>query len=89
MRATLAAIVIALAAGAAASAADRPSGLDVWRSCRDDMKLICPNVGLLDPGAIKHCMTINFSRLGARCQTMAIRYREGSPDFASHKDRGG
>jgi hypothetical protein len=82
----LAAIVAALAASGVASAADRPSGVDVWLTCRDDVKAICPNAGLFNLDALKRCMKDNFGHLGPRCQAVVVRYQDGRPELASRSD---
>jgi hypothetical protein len=82
----LAAIVVAFAAGGVASAADRPSGLDVWLTCRDDVKVVCPNAGLFDLSGMKRCMKDNFGQLGARCQAVVVRYQNGRAELASRGD---
>ena len=81
----VAAIVAAFAATGVASAADQPSGLDVWLTCRDDLKVVCPNSGLFNLGALKRCMKDNFSQLGPRCQSVVVRYH-GRPELASRSD---
>jgi hypothetical protein len=81
-----AAIAAALAASGVASAADSPSGVDVWLTCRDDVKVICPNAGLFNLDALKRCMKDNFGQLGARCQAAVVRYRNGRPELASRNE---
>jgi hypothetical protein len=82
----LAAVVVAFAASGVASAADRPSGLDVWLTCRDDVKVVCPNGGLFNLGALKRCMKDNFSQLGPRCQAVVVRYHNGQAELASRSE---
>jgi hypothetical protein len=66
------------------AAADRPSGLEVWQTCREDAKIVCPGLGPLNQGALKSCMKGNFSQLGSRCQTIIRRYQEGRRDDENH-----
>jgi hypothetical protein len=82
----LAAVVATLAASGVASAADRPSGLDVWLTCRDDVKVVCPNTGLFNLDAMKRCMKDNFSQLGPRCQAEVVRYHNARPELAARSD---
>jgi hypothetical protein len=82
----VAAVVIAFGASGVATAADRPSGLDVWMTCRDDLKIVCPNSGLFDLGALKRCMRNNFSQLGPRCQSAVVRYQSGKSELVSRSD---
>ena len=86
MKIRLAAIVAAFAASGVASAADRPSGLDVWLTCRDDVKVVCPNAGLFDIPEMKRCMKDNFSQLGPRCQAVVVRFQNSRPELASRGD---
>ena len=86
MKIRLAAIVAAFAASGVASAADRPSGLDVWLTCRDDVKVVCPNTGLFNLDAMKRCMKDNFSQLGPRCQAAVVRYHNARPELAARSD---
>jgi hypothetical protein len=81
-----AAIVAVLVVGGVASAADRPSGLDVWLTCRDDVKMVCPNSSLLNVDGLKRCMKDNFSQLGPRCRAAALRYQSSRPELASRGD---
>jgi len=82
----VAAIIAAFAASGVASAADRPSGVDVWLTCRNDVKVVCPNAGLFDLSGMKRCMKENFSQLGPRCQAAVVRYHSGRPELASRGD---
>jgi len=66
-----------------AAAAERPSGFDVWQTCRGDIRTVCPGKGILNLGELKSCMRVNFSQLGARCQTIIRRY-EGVRRDESH-----
>ena len=59
------------------AAADRPNGLEVWQTCREDIRTVCPGRGILNLGALKSCMKVNFSQLGSRCQTVIRRYQGG------------
>ena len=86
MKMRLAAIAAAIAFSGAASAADRPSGLDVWLTCRDDVKVVCPNTGLFNVSGMKRCMKDNFSQLGLRCQAAVVRYQNGRAELASRGD---
>ena len=81
-----AAIAAALAACGVANAADRPSGFDVWLTCRNDVRLICPGAGLFNLGVLKRCMKDNFSRLGVQCQSVVVRYQNSQPELASRGD---
>ena len=65
------------------AAADRPSGLEVWQTCREDARVVCPGKGPLNQGPLKSCMKANFSQLGARCQAIIRRYQEGHPEVAN------
>ena len=82
----VAAMVATLTASGVATAADRPSGLDVYLTCRDDLKVICPSSGLFNLDALKRCMKNNFSQLGPRCQAVVVRYQNGRPELASRSD---
>jgi hypothetical protein len=86
MKTRAAAIAVVFATCGVASAADRPSGLEVWLTCRNDVKVTCPNTGLFNLSALKRCMKDNFSHLGPRCQSVVVRYQNGQPELASRSD---
>jgi hypothetical protein len=71
------------------AAADRPSGLEVWQTCREDARVVCPGLGPLNQGALKSCMKGNFSQLGSRCQTVIRQYQEGRRDTVVFQPRPG
>ncbi len=79
-------VIAVIAAGGTASAAGRPSGLDVWLTCRNDVKVVCPNTGLFHLSALKLCMREKFSQLGPKCQSVVVRYQDGRPVLASRSD---
>lgn len=86
MKPGVAPVVATFAASGVASAADRPSGLKVYLTCRDDQKVICPSSGLFNRDGLERCMKNNFSQLGPRCQAVVVRYQNGRPEPASRTD---
>ena len=58
----------------------------MWLTCRDDVRVFCPNTGLSNISALKRCMKDNFSQLGPRCQAAVVRYRIGAPELASRSE---
>lgn len=76
-------LIVIPAVAVCLAAADRPSGLEVWQTCREDGKVVCPGMGPLNQGELKSCMKDNFSQLGPRCQTIIRRYQEGRREVAN------
>ena len=73
-------VIIIPAVALCLAAAERPSGFDVWQTCHDDIRTVCPGKGILNLGELKSCMRVNFSQLGARCQTIIRLYETARRD---------
>jgi hypothetical protein len=68
-------LIATLAICSAAGAAERPSGLEIWQTCRNDLRVVCPSAGI-NPDAIKSCVKANFNQLSARCQAVILRRQD-------------
>jgi hypothetical protein len=74
----------------ASSASAAPSGLDVWLTCQQDIKTVCPGTGLMHMTALKACMKENLGEMSERCQTVVKGYqaaRQAAAQAPSTSDR--
>jgi hypothetical protein len=68
-----AAALLAAAVPSLAAAPGRPSGMQVYRVCKTDMKAFCPHMGA-GSKAQKACMKTHYDELSAPCRDIIDRY---------------
>lgn len=84
-RLVLAAALCAAVIPSLAATPGRPSGLQVARVCKADMKGFCPHMGM-GSAAQKKCMKAHYDELSPPCREIIDRYEAKTPE--KHENSG-